>query len=88
MPGSTHTSHAKRKDRLAEHIELLRCHYNFTRPHRALKFGSELLTPAMQAGLTNRRLTFRDIFSWTPIPIRLTMFVMGECCPGGFGRAA
>ncbi len=43
----------------------------------------------MQAGLTNRRLTFRDIFSWTPIPIRLTMFVVTiECQPGGVGRAA
>ena len=82
-------SHARRRDRLADHIELLRCHYNFTRPHRALKFGSELRTPAMQAGLTDRRLTFRDIFSWMPIPIRLTMFVVTiEGRPGGVGRAA
>ena len=34
----------------------------FVRPHGALKFGREIRTPAMQAGLTIRRLTFRDIF--------------------------
>jgi hypothetical protein len=32
------------------------------RPHRALKFGGEMRTPAMQAGLTTRRLTLREIF--------------------------
>ncbi|MGH8527248.1 MAG: hypothetical protein ACREXY_24500, partial [Gammaproteobacteria bacterium] len=30
--------------------------------HRALKFGGEVRTPAMQAGLTTRRLTLREIF--------------------------
>ena len=42
---------------------MLRCHYNFLRPHRALKFGREVRTPAMQAGLTKKRLTFRDVFT-------------------------
>jgi hypothetical protein len=28
-----------------------------------LKFGSEIRTPAMQAGLTSRRLAFSEIFS-------------------------
>ena len=28
----------------------------------ALKFGREMRTPAIQAGLTNRRLTLREIF--------------------------
>ena len=37
------------------------------RPHRALKFGRQVRIPAMQAGLTKRQLTFRDIFSATPI---------------------
>ena len=32
-------------------------------PHRALKFGRQLRTPAMQAGLIQRRLTFRDAFT-------------------------
>ena len=36
--------------------------YNFVRPHRALKFGAQVRTPAMQAGLTTRRLTLREIF--------------------------
>ena len=55
--------HARRKLRLEDHLELLRCHYNFLRPHRALKFGSEIRTPAMQAGLSTKRLTFRDVFA-------------------------
>jgi IS1 family transposase len=53
---------ARWKERLEDHLELLRCHYNFVRPHRALKFGREVRTP-MQAGLTRRRLTLREIFS-------------------------
>ncbi len=51
---------------LKHHRELLRCHYNFLRPHRALKFGREVRTPAMQAGLTQKRLTFRDVFTSVP----------------------
>jgi transposase-like protein/IS1 family transposase len=53
---------ARWKDRLEDHLELLRCYYNFIRPHRALKFGPEIRTPAMQAGLASKRLSFRDIF--------------------------
>ena len=45
-------SHARRRQRLEDHLELLRCHYNFLRPHRALKFGRDVRTPSMQAGLT------------------------------------
>jgi hypothetical protein len=48
---------------LDDHLELLRCYYNFARPHRALKFGREVRTPALQAGLTDRPLTLREIFS-------------------------
>src|SRR5262245_35971473 len=54
---------ARWKQRLEDHIELFRCFYNFIRPHRALKFGREFRTPAWQAGLTNRALTWREIFS-------------------------
>jgi IS1 family transposase/transposase-like protein len=57
--------HARRKERLEDHLELFRCYYNFVRPHRALKFGREVRTPAMQAGLTTKRLSFREIFSAT-----------------------
>ena len=53
-------AHARSEARLADHLELLRCHYNFVRPHGALTFGRETRTPAMQAGLAARRLTFRE----------------------------
>lgn len=52
---------------LIEMVDLLRCYYNFIRPHGALKFGREVRTPAQQAGLVTKRLTFRDIFlAFTP----------------------
>src|SRR5262249_44383010 len=54
--------HARWKERLEGHLELLRCHYNFVRPHRALKFGKDMRTPAMQAGITRKPLTLRQIF--------------------------
>ncbi len=55
-------SHARATDTLEAHLELLRCYYNFVRPHGTLKFGRETRTPAMQAGLAARRQTLRDIF--------------------------
>ena len=66
-------SHARSKEKLEEHLELLRCCYNFVRPHGALKFGQEIRTPAMQAGLAKRRLTLREIFActWTSVSILL-----------------
>ena len=51
--------HARQAQRLEDHLELLR-------PHRALKFGREVRTPAMQAGLTPKRLTFRNVFTSVP----------------------
>ena len=71
-------SHARSTERLDEHLELLRCYYNFVRPHGTLKFGREIRTPAMQAGLTTRRLTFRDIFLATTIPLwsRIEVFLL------------
>ena len=56
-------SHARSEEKLKEHLELLRCHYNFVRLDGALKFGRETRTPAMQAGLATRRLTFREVFA-------------------------
>lgn len=61
--------HARSRERLEEQLEILRFHYNFARPHRALKFGTETRTPAMQAGLTNRRLSFRDVFTSSPASV-------------------
>ena len=57
------TAHARWPHRLQEHLELLRCYYNLIRPHIALQFGTIRRTPAMQAGLTSRPLTFRQIFT-------------------------
>ena len=54
--------HSRSEDHLRGQLELQRCHYNFMRPHMSLRFGSELRTPAMQAGIARRRLTFRDVF--------------------------
>ena len=44
---------------LHRQLELARCHYNFIRPHAGLRFGRELRTPAMVAGLCDRAYTFR-----------------------------
>ena len=59
---------------------MFRCYYNFVRPHGALKFGREIRTPAMQAGLTTRRLTFRDIFLSMTIPLwlRIEVFLLSR----------
>lgn len=54
--------HARCERRLDEDLHLLLCCYNFVRPHKALKFGKFCKTPAMQADLTDRRLSFRDVF--------------------------
>ena len=55
-------SHARGDEHLTAHLELVRCFYNFIRPHRALKFGKVIRTPGMQAGLVARRLRCRDLF--------------------------
>ena len=55
--------HARGADQLRGHVELLRCYYNFIRPHRALRFGRETRTPALQAGLVSQRLALRNIFT-------------------------
>ena len=63
--------HARRTQRSEDHLEILRCYYNVLRPHRALKFGLEVRTPTMQAGLTKKWLTFRDVFTSIPKFLRL-----------------
>ena len=55
--------HARGTDQLRGHVDLLRCYYNFIRPHRALKFGRETRTPAMQAGLVNAPMNWSDTFT-------------------------
>jgi len=55
--------HARSVKRLAGQLEISRLFYNFIRPHSALRFGREVRTPAQQAGLAARWLTWREIFS-------------------------
>ena len=55
---------ARCSDYLENQLEMFRCYYNFLRPHRALKFGNQIRTPAMQAGLAKRRFSFRDVFTF------------------------
>ena len=52
-------------------LNILRFHYNFLRPHQALKFGPEIRTPAVQAGLAKRRFSFRDVFTFFFAIIRM-----------------
>jgi transposase-like protein len=51
-------------------LEILRCYYNFVRPHAALRFGRTMRTPAQQLGLFRSALTFRKIFNWVLPPPR------------------
>ena len=55
---------------------LVRCHYNFVRPHRALPFGRETRTPAMQAGLVSTRLALSDIFTARRVTLRVLVAVV------------
>jgi transposase-like protein/IS1 family transposase len=80
--------HARWKERLEDHLELFRCYYSLIRPHRALKFGPEIRTAAVQAGLVCKRLSFREVFMAVPEEILfLVVFISitenssgaGEC---------
>ncbi len=55
--------HARRTEFLEGQVALLMAYYNFLRPHRALKFGTTVRTPATQAGLAKKRLSFREVFT-------------------------
>jgi IS1 family transposase len=54
--------HARYAEHLDDQMALLQCHYNFIRPHRSLRLGKEKRTPAWQAGLVSRQLSFREVF--------------------------
>ena len=68
--------HARGADQLRGHIELLRCHCNFIRPHRALKFGRETRTPAMQAGVVSAAMNWSDIFTARGLSLRVLVAVV------------
>ena len=56
-------------------------YYNFLRPHRTLKFGKTLRTPAMQAGLAKRRLSFREVFTTgAAFCLFFLIVVAARCC--------
>ena len=74
--------HARGADQLRSHVELVRCHYNFVRPHRALRFGSETRTPAMQAGLVSTRLALGDIFKTGRLTLRMFVAVVVTAAGG------
>ena len=71
--------HARGADQLRGHVELLRCYDNFIRPHRALRFGRETRTPAMQAGLVSQRLALRDIFTAGGLTRRIFVALVRGC---------
>ena len=54
--------HLKKANSAEKVFKGYRAYYNFVRPHLGLKFGRVVRTPAMQAGLAARKLTFREIF--------------------------
>jgi IS1 family transposase len=56
-------AHARASHPLTDQVELTRCWYNFIRPHRALRFGKAMRTPAMQAGLVSRARRYRACLS-------------------------
>ena len=56
-------AHARTEERLDDHLALVQWYHNFGRRHAALRFGREVRTPAEQAGLVSRKLTFRDLFA-------------------------
>ena len=63
--------HARGADQLRGQVELPRCYYDFIWPHRALRFGHETQTPAMQAGLVNERLAWSDIVTACGLTLRV-----------------
>jgi transposase-like protein/IS1 family transposase len=78
--------HARVAENLELHLNLLQCYYNFIRPHRALRFGPEMRTPAMQAGLVSRRLSFREIFMAVAAVRVLFVVVVLVVLSRSFGR--
>ena len=77
--------HARYSEHLDDQMALLQCHYNFIRPHRSLKLGKERRTPAWQAGLVSRQLTFREVFLHR-LAILLLLFVYVHVALRGLPR--
>ena len=58
---------------LAEQLDFQGCYYNFMRPHLALKFGNQIWTPAMMAGIMKRKLSWRDVLNHSFLAIMLVL---------------
>ena len=71
--------HARGADQRRGHVELVRCHYNFVRPHSALRFGRETRTPARQAGRVSMRLALSTIFAACRLTLRVLVAVVETC---------
>ncbi len=70
----TEWRHDWARERIEDGVDLLRNYCNFVRPHSALRRLSRgPKTPAMQAEIFDRPLSFREIFSWVPPPHRRTL---------------
>ena len=70
--------HARHSGSLMGQMALMMMYYNFVRPHMALKFGKMVRTPAMQAGLVAKRLSFREVF--TAFFLFFFIAVAARCC--------
>jgi hypothetical protein len=67
--------------RLASAVEILRCSYNFIRPHARLRLGPTPRTPAMLAGSFDRPLSWRRVFTWPlrpPSPAQVLATAMSD----------
>ena len=70
--------HARRPEFLINHMALLMMYYNFVRVRMALNFGKTLKTTAMQAGLAQKRLSFRDIFAGQAVFFFVLIVIFGK----------
>ena len=68
------SAHARCPQALLAQLEFQRCYYNFMRPHMSLKFGNELYTPAMVAGIAKRKITWREILEGRATGILLVLY--------------
>ncbi len=78
--------HTRRTEFLEGQVALLMAYYNFLRPHRALKFGTTVRTPAIQARLAKKRLSFREVF--TTQAIFLLFILIADSIPSHGGMSS
>jgi IS1 family transposase len=78
-------SHARQSKSLTGQMALMMLYYNFVRPHMALKFGRFVKTPAMQAGLAAKRISFREVF--TDFFLFFFFADLAKKCRFGFARS-